>query len=587
MHGAVVMKPLLQLERIGKVYPNGTMALRAVDLAVQSGTVHGLLGANGAGKSTLIKILSGAVSASAGQIYWRGEAVQWRRPSQPKAAGVASLHQHIPLVGTLSVLENVFLGERSKWRRASAQRTRLRGLLDSIGYDIDVDALAGDLPIGQRQMVAILQALAANAQLIVMDEPTASLANEEREIVYRTIRHLTRAEGKAVIFVSHFLDEIMALTDEVTVLRDGVAVLRAPTSDLSEPKIAAAMVGREIAALTRRATQSVNGPSAALSPHTSASASGPAALRSPTSTLPESRSAALLETIRLSSPRKLAPCSLQLHVGEVLGIAGFLGSGRSELLHAIFGSDREARGDVLVAGQKIARKPAAAVQAGIALVPEDRMKQGLVPIFSLWQNTTLPSLEQISRRGALLNRRRERECGEQAIRRLGIKAADVDVPVSDLSGGNAQKVSIAKWLFGGAKVFLLDEPTAGIDVGAKADILQLISDLAAGLADGKARAGDATGATRASVASAERDGTQGAVDRSDAPHTAAAVIIVSSEFEELLVVCDRILVMREGTIVAERRAVETTEQELILLAGASAASISSPATNAQRESRPS
>jgi ribose transport system ATP-binding protein len=251
----------------------------------------------------------------------------------------------------------------------------------------------------------------------------------------------------------------------------------------------------------------------------------------------------------------------------VLGIAGFLGSGRSELLHAIFGSDREARGDVLVAGQKIARKPVAAVRAGIALVPEDRMKQGLVPIFSLWQNTTLPSLEQISGRGVLLNRRRERECGEQAIHRLGIKAADVDVPVSALSGGNAQKVSIAKWLFGGAKVFLLDEPTAGIDVGAKADILQLIRDLAAGLADG----GDA----------------RLAEGRSDASRTAAAVIIVSSEFEELLAVCDRILVMREGAIVAERRAAETTEHELILLAGASAASISSPATHAQRESRPS
>jgi ribose transport system ATP-binding protein len=522
MHGAVVMKPLLQLERIGKVYPNGTMALRAVDLAVQSGTVHGLLGANGAGKSTLIKVLSGAVSASVGQIYWRGKAVQWRRPSQPKAAGVASLHQHIPLVGTLSVLENVFLGERSTWRRANAQRTRLRGLLDSIGYGIDVDALAGELPIGQRQMVAILQALAANAQLIVMDEPTASLANEEREIVYRTIRHLTRAEGKAVIFVSHFLDEIMALTDEVTVLRDGVAVLRAPTSDLSEQKIAAAMVGREIAALTHRAH--------------------------PSSIFPESRSAALLETVRLSSPRKLAPCSLQLHAGEVLGIAGFLGSGRSELLHAIFGSDRQARGDVLIAGRKIARRPAAAVQAGIALVPEDRMKQGLVSIFSLWQNTTLASLEQISGRGVLLNRHRERECGEQAIRRLGIKAADVDVPVSELSGGNAQKVSIAKWLFGGARVFLLDEPTAGIDVGAKADILQLIRDLANG---------------------------------------AAAVIIVSSEFEELLAVCDRILVMREGAFVAERGAADTSEHELILLAGASAASISPAALNAQRDWRPS
>jgi ribose transport system ATP-binding protein len=493
-------KPLLQLERIEKVFPNGTVALRGVDLSVRSGMVHGLLGANGAGKSTLIKILSGAVAASAGRIRWRGEAVHWHTPAQPKTCGIATLHQHIPLVGTLSVLENVFLAERSAWRRAHSQRSRLQALLDSIGYHIDLDALAADLPIGQRQMVAILQALAANAQLIVMDEPTASLANEEREIVYRTIRHLTRVEGKAILFVSHFLDEIMALTDEVTVLRDGVAVLRAATADLSEGKIAAAMVGREVAALSRRVHPS-----------------------SPV------RSAALLEIDRLSSPGKLAPCSFRLLSGEVLGVAGFLGAGRSELLHAIFGSDRRARGEVRIDGHLLARTPAAAVRAGVALVPEDRMRQGLVPGLSLRQNTTLPCLERFSWGGWLPNRERETACAEEAIRRLGIKAADVDVPVAELSGGNAQKVSIAKWLFGGAKIFLLDEPTAGIDIGAKADILQLIRNLAA----------------------------QG-----------AGVVMVSSELEELLAVCDRILVLREGAIVADLIAAETTEADLILLAGA-------------------
>ena len=206
---------LLQLKGLTKVFPNGTAALRGVDLTVQAARVHGLLGANGAGKSTLIKILSGAQTATAGTVTWCDAAVRWRRPAEAKAAGIATLYQHIPLVGTLSVLENVFLGEASGWRRAPQLTARLERLLQSIGYDIDPHALVENLPIGQRQMVAILQALAMQARLIIMDEPTASLAATERAIVYRTVRHLARVEGAAVLFVSHFLDEIVALTDEV------------------------------------------------------------------------------------------------------------------------------------------------------------------------------------------------------------------------------------------------------------------------------------------------------------------------------------------------------------------------------------
>ena len=318
---------------MAKVFPNGTVALRGVDLTIRAGLVHGLLGANGAGKSTLIKILSGALPASAGTITWCGERVSWRRPVEPQAAGVATLHQHIPLVGTLSVLENVFLSESSGWRRTSGLEARLQRLLESVGYDIDPQALVGDLSIGQRQMVAILQALAMKARLIIMDEPTASLATSERAIVYRTIQHLAQVEGTAVLFVSHFLDEIMSLTDEVTVLRDGVAVLHADTRDLDEGKIAEAIVGRAVTALTREPSR-----------------------------VGFSDAPVLLEIEKLSSAGKLAPCTLTLHAGEVLGIAGFLGSGRSELLHAIFGADREARGEVRMLGKKVGRSPAAAVQ---------------------------------------------------------------------------------------------------------------------------------------------------------------------------------------------------------------------------------
>ncbi len=493
-------EPLLRLEQVRKTFPNGTVALRGVDLRVERGSVHGLLGANGAGKSTLIKILSGAFAASAGRVLWRGQAVDWRRPADANAAGVATIHQHIPLVPTLSVLENIFLPQGGLWRRSDADRLHFAKLSQTVGYAIDPDALVGDLSIGQRQMVAILQALGGGAELIVMDEPTASLATEEREIVYATVRRLARHEGKAILFVSHFLDEVVALTDRVTVLRDGVAVLRTETREVNEMRLAEAIVGRAMAAiehLARADRHRVGAP--------------------------------VLELRDLASRGRLAPLSLTLRAGEVIGVAGFLGSGRSELLHAIFGADPHATGEVRVRGVKVGRATGARVAAGIALVPEDRMRQGLVPGFEVWRNTTLPDLAGVSWLRLIPRRDAELDRARDAIARLGIKAQSPEVLVTELSGGNAQKVTVGKWLFGDVAVFLLDEPTAGIDVGAKADILALVRRLA----------GEGCG-----------------------------VIMVSSEFEEILAVSDRVLVMREGRIVAERDAAETSEHELVLLASA-------------------
>ncbi|TAL93214.1 MAG: sugar ABC transporter ATP-binding protein [Paraburkholderia sp.] len=495
--------PLMRLERVTKTFPNGLIALRGVDLEIARGEVHGLLGANGAGKSTLIKILSGAFPASSGKIVWRGSPVQWATPKAANDMGVATIHQHIPLVPTLSVLENVFLGETGHWRRDISLRRRFLDLCERTGYWLDADSVVSSLSIGQRQMVAIFQALSTGAELIVMDEPTASLATDEREVVYRIVRHLSHAENKAILFVSHFLDEVVALTDCVTILRDGEVVMRAQTCDLDEARIAEAIVGRQIVALER-------------------SPQKPHAVDAP----------ALLELRNVASPDKLEPISLKLAAGEVVGVAGLLGSGRSELLHAIFGADRDATGQVLVAGREVRRSTMAAVGAGIALVPEDRMDQGLVPGFEIWRNATLPALEGVSWRGWLPQRERERSRGTDAIRRLNIKAPSADALVTELSGGNAQKVTIAKWLYSDVKVFLLDEPTAGIDIGAKTDILLLVRELAAA---GK------------------------------------AVIIVSSEFEELLAVSQRILVMRDGRCIAERSAQETSEHELILLAGGQSA----------------
>ncbi|MFT4066764.1 sugar ABC transporter ATP-binding protein [Paraburkholderia sp.] len=496
--------PILQLQGVTKTFPNGLVALRGVNLEVSRGTVHGLLGANGAGKSTLIKILSGSLPASGGKIVWKGAAVEYASPKAANDMGIATIHQHIPLVPTLSVLENIFLGEEGRWRRNPAIRARFSDLCERIGYWLDPDGLVGDLSIGQRQMVAILQALGTGADLIVMDEPTASLAASEREVVYQIVRQLARGENKAILFVSHFLDEVMALTDRVTILRDGQAVVDADTRDLDEARIAEAIVGRQIVALERVAPQPVN-------------------VEAPV----------LLELKDVASAGKLEPVSLKVRAGEVIGIAGLLGSGRSELLHAIFGADPDATGAVLVEDRQIRKSTASAVRAGLGLVPEDRMAQGLVPGFEIWRNTTLPALGSVARGRWFPDRALERRRGSEAIQRLSIKASSTDIVVTELSGGNAQKVTIAKWLFSDVKVFLLDEPTAGIDIGAKTDILLLVRELAAA---GK------------------------------------AVIMVSSEFEEILAVSSRILVMRDGRCIAERTGHETSEQELVLLAGGHSAS---------------
>jgi len=485
----MVEAALLELAGVEKVWPNGTVALRGVDLTLRPGRVHGLLGANGAGKSTLIKILAGAIPASGGTVAWRGEPVRWSNPRAARAAGVATIYQHVPLVPTLSVAENMLLEQRSGWRADPAGRARAAAVAHLLGDPFDLDAIVGDLPIGTRQMVAIAQGLMADPALLIMDEPTASLAGHEREQVYAVIRRLA-AQGCAVLFVSHFLDEIVALTDEVTVLRDGRAVLHAETASLDEAAIAAAIAGRSVTALERVVREKASG-------------------------------APVLELRGLTSPGRLAPSSLTVAAGEILGIAGMLGAGRSELLHAIFGADAAARGTVLLHGKPVGRTPEEAVAAGVALVPEDRATQGFVPGMTIAENIALP------RTGFAVSRAREADVARAAIERLAIKAAGPDALVSELSGGNAQKVVIAKWLTPETRVLLLDEPTAGIDIGARTDILRLIRTLA----------------------------DQG-----------LPVLLVSSEFEELLGVCDRILVMRDGAVVAEADPATMDEAGLIQLA---------------------
>lgn len=488
----------LRLDGVAKTFPNGTVALRGVDLVLTPGKVHGLLGANGAGKSTLIKILSGAIAPSGGTIRRDDQVVRFASPREAKAAGIATIYQHIPLVPTLSAYENILLDERG-WRRGG-DRSRIAALVAALGDPFPLDTLVADLPIGARQMVAIAQGLASGAGVVVMDEPTASLAGHERDRVYDTIRRLA-AEGKAVLFVSHFIDEIIALTDEVTVLRDGRAVLHETTAALDEARIAAAIAGRAVTALERAAASRTLGET-------------------------------MLAVRDLASPR-LMPTSFDLRRGEILGLAGLLGSGRSELLHAIFGADRHTTGSVALEGEPVGRWTDEAVAQGIALVPEDRVAQGYVPALNLAENLALPRPSHL-----LLDAAADRAAAAAAIARLAIKAPGPDALPTELSGGNAQKIVIAKWLRPDTRLLLLDEPTAGIDIGARTDILRLVRELA-------------------------DDGLP--------------VILVSSEFEELLAVCDRILVLRDGAVIGEADPATTSESDLILMAGGSRAPVGAAA----------
>ena len=490
------IQPILETRGLTKVFGNGTQALTEVDLTVRPATIHGIVGANGAGKSTLIKIISGAIRPSDGSITWKGREVDWSSPRDAAAAGVRTIYQPLPQVPPRSVLDNVFLDQKGLLRGEGDLRVAFRQLLERIDYDIDPEAIVSDLPIGDRQMVAILQALSMGAELVIMDEPTASLSDAERELAFSIARRL-RAQGTTFLYISHFLNEILDLTEEVTVLRDGRVTLRAATKDLDAGKLVTAIAGNRLLATEHHRTSA------------------------------EHIGKPLLEVERMSVPGRIEDVSLTVHEGEVVGLAGLLGSGRSELLHAIFGADGKARGSVKVEGRKVGRSTGAAVDAGVALVPEDRFKQGLLGPWSIWENTSLPDIKRLAWRGLIPSEKAQRARADRVVAALGVVTRSIDTEVRDLSGGNAQKVVFGKWLDGAARVILLDDPTVGVDVGAKSDILELIR--------GFARAGK-------------------------------AVLMASSDFEELVAVSDRILVLADGGIVAELDAATTTEHEVLGLA---------------------
>jgi ABC-type sugar transport system ATPase subunit len=474
--------PHIEVRGVGKSY-GGISVLRDIDLDIRPGEIHGLIGENGAGKSTLLRILGGSIHADFGEVRFDGEAVPMRSPRQAIQHGVSLISQELALVPAASALDNVFLGRWSHqlgWRTKRADRARFQQLLDDTGFELDPDQTVGTLPIGLQQQVEILKALARGARVLAMDEPTAVLSEHEKQHLLELIKTLA-AGGTTVILVSHFLEEVLGVADRISVLRDGNLVLTDDAAKHSPRSLVRHMVGREIDVLY---------PEPAPVP-----VDAPVLLRA--------------EKIGRGPVRDV---SLEVRAGEILGLAGLVGSGRSETLRLLFGADSLSAGEVSVNGTALNRAtPRRAMSAGIALVPESRKEQGLVLARSVRENIATSTLSS-RRHGPLLDRRAEASVVAKIAKEVDIRAASLEVPIWTLSGGNQQKALFAKWLLAEPKVLLVDEPTRGVDIAAKTQIHRMIVDLAA----------------------------QG-----------MAVVVVSSEIEELLGLAHRVAVLRRGVLVAE------------------------------------
>jgi ribose transport system ATP-binding protein len=496
---------LLSVRGIVKSFP-GVRALDGVDLDVEPGEVHCLLGQNGAGKSTLIKVLSGAHRPDSGELTWAGERVELGSPVDALRLGIATMYQELDLVPGLSVADNIFLGhERARFgfTRISQARAEAARLMARLGHpDIRPSTEVGKLSAAGQQLVSMARALAHDARLLVMDEPTAALAGEEVDNLFRIVGELT-ADGVAVVYISHRLEELRRIGHRVTVLKDGRTVgtgldaAATPTADL-----VALMAGRKV--------ETVFGP------------------RHDGHARPE----IALEVEHLSREGEFADVSFTVHAGEVVGIAGLVGSGRSELLETIFGARKADRGTVTVQGKPLGPGVRAAVKAGVGLAPEERKSQGLLLDLPVVHNVTLASLGRYAKLG-FTERGRELDDAGASLRRLDLRPADPRRIVRTLSGGNQQKAVLARWLVRGCRVLLLDEPTRGVDVGARAELYRLIDELAA---------------------------------------TGVAIVLVSSEIPEVLGLSDRVLVLREGRVLADRRSAGLTEAEVldVILEGSAA-----------------
>lgn len=474
--------PVLSLDGIVKVFP-GVKALDGVSLNLYPGQVTALVGENGAGKSTVVKVLTGIYQPDGGDILLDGNTTSFPTAHHASDAGVTAIHQETVLFDDLTVAENIFIGHapRTQWGLIDTRETlqKAKVLLDGIGAEINPATRLRDLGIANKHMVAIARALSIDARVVIMDEPTAALSHKEIRELYELVEQL-KSQGKAILFISHKFDEIFEIADRYTVFRDGQFISEGKIADVSEAYLVQLMVGRAVDQIFPERQPNVGED--------------------------------VLQVTGYCHPTEFEEINFTLQRGEILGFYGLVGAGRSEFMQALFGITKPSKGVVKIDGQITAiRSPAQAVGNGIVYVPEDRGKQGAVIGLPIFQNVTLPSLGQTSHNG-LLRLAEEFKLAREYTERLDLRAAALDQDVGELSGGNQQKVVIAKWLATQPKVIILDEPTKGIDIGSKAAVHEFMSDLAA----------------------------QG-----------LSVIMVSSEIPEILGMSDRVIVMREGRMVAE------------------------------------
>ena len=497
------MNPLLKAESISKSF-SGVHALRDVSFELQAGEVHAVIGENGAGKSTLIRILAGAFAPDGGHIEIDGRVIERNDPLTAKENGIAAIYQQPALFPDLTVAENIAIGlERGGlWRRVD-WRARCRNaaeLLARIEARIDPETLVGDLVLAEQQMVEIARALGANAKVLILDEPTPSLTHREVENLFRIIRSL-RERGVAMIYISHRLEELEAIADRVTVLRDGAHIGTHPMAELNRESLIRMMVGRELSAVFPKRAAPIG----------------------------ETRLEARGVSSRAAGIRNV---SLTLRAGEIVGIAGLVGSGRTQFAEVLFGLTPADSGQILINGQEVRiDTPRRAIDLGIGHVPEDRRRHGLIMPMPVAANTTLADLRAVSHRG-MLDFAAEKTVAARFVERLGVKTASVQSVVDTLSGGNQQKVAVGRWLAAKPSILILDEPTQGVDVGAKSEIHALLCDLA----------------------------EQG-----------LAILMISSELPEILGMSDRIAVMHAGTIAGILDRGEATQEKILALALGTAA----------------
>lgn len=489
--------PRLEMQGISKQF-HGVSALSNVNLTVYPGEVHALMGENGAGKSTLMKILAGAYETDAGEIWIDGKIVNIADPKAARQAGIALIYQELNVAPNLTVAENIFMGseftkgyllDRERMNREAAE------VLDSLGASFAPNDVVASLSIAEQQQVEIARALKDNSRILVMDEPTAALSDRETERLFELICKL-RDDGIAIIYISHRMEEIYALADRISVLRDGEYVGSLERQEISSERLVQMMVGRPVRDLFERQPDKHLG-------------------------------SVVLEVKNLSDGQKIQPASFKLHAGEIVGLAGLVGAGRTELSRLIFGADRKTSGEVILQGKPLKiDKPGDAIAAGIAYVPEDRKDQGLFLEMSCRQNIIINILKRDAKAG-MVNFKKSGNVASKAVEDFNIRLANLENRALDLSGGNQQKLLLARWLAINPRVLLLDEPTRGVDIGAKSEIYRIINDLAA----------------------------QG-----------MAILMVSSELLEVIGLSDRVLVMREGRLEGELTGKEITQENIMAYA---------------------